>query len=91
MNQEQFIIIEDLCKYYCIEVSFVKNLNENGMIQLIVDNESQLIHHDEIRNIERYIHLHYELGINLEGLDAISHLLERIENLQNELRHIKAH
>lgn len=90
MNQEQFIIIEDFCQYYSIEVAFVKNLNENGMIELIVDNDAQLIPHDEIGNIEKYIHLHYDLGINLEGLEAITHLLERIEYLQKELRHIKA-
>ena len=89
MNQEQFIIIEDFCQYYCIEVSFIKNLSENGMIELIVQDDSQLIHHDEIGHLEKYIHLHYDLGINIEGLEAISHLLEKTENLQNELRHIK--
>ena len=29
--------------------------------------------------------MHYELGINLEGIDAIANLLEQIATLQQEL------
>jgi hypothetical protein len=30
--------------------------------------------------------MHYDLDINMEGIDVISHLLKRIHNLQDELR-----
>jgi len=29
--------------------------------------------------------LHFDLHINLEGLDAVYHLLQRVENLQSEI------
>ncbi|MBK6338750.1 MAG: hypothetical protein IPN93_15995 [Bacteroidetes bacterium] len=35
------------------------------------------------------IRIHYELNINLEGIDAIFHLLNRIENLELELLTVK--
>ena len=35
------------------------------------------------------IRLHYELDINIEGIDAISHLLQRVDQLQDELRIMK--
>lgn len=89
MNQEPFVVIEEFCQYYSVEVSFIKQLNEQGMIELTSKDTSYLIHHDDIGHLEKYIHLYYDLGINLEGLEAISHLLERIENLQSELRNIK--
>ena len=31
------------------------------------------------------IRLHYELGINLEGIDVIYNLLKQIDHLQSEL------
>ena len=31
------------------------------------------------------IRLHYDLNINLEGLDAVYNLLKRVENLQSEI------
>ena len=32
---------------------------------------------------------HYDLNINLEGIDVIARLLKRIEDLQHELRHAR--
>ncbi len=89
MNQKSFIIIEEFCEYYSVEVSFIKQLNEHGMIELTIKDTSCYIHHDDICQLEKYIHLHYDLGINLEGLEAISHLLDKIVHLQNEIRYIR--
>jgi hypothetical protein len=30
--------------------------------------------------------MHYDLDINMEGIDVISHLLKRMNSLQDELR-----
>jgi hypothetical protein len=35
------------------------------------------------------VHLHYDLDINIEGIEAISHLLDRVDNLQRELITLK--
>jgi hypothetical protein len=35
------------------------------------------------------VRLHYDLGINLEGIETIFHLLERIESLQHEMLNLK--
>ena len=89
MKSNQFIIIEDFCQYYSIEVSFVKKLSEQGMVELIHQDTSYFVHHDDIGQLEKYMHFYYDLGINLEGLEAISHLLEKIENLQSKIRQTK--
>ena len=35
------------------------------------------------------IRMHYELDINLEGIDAISNLLERVEEMQHEMTRLQ--
>lgn len=89
MQNEENILMEDCCKYYSIETSFVKSLDEHGLIQLVQTNESYFIQHDELGKLERYMHFHYDLDINMEGMEAISHLLEKIEKLQAQLRMLK--
>jgi chaperone modulatory protein CbpM len=42
-------------------------------------------HHPHAR-IEHLARLHYDLDINLEGLEAISHLLDRMDASQQEAR-----
>ena len=34
-------------------------------------------------------HLYYDLSINIEGIDAIRHLLTKIRNLQNKVRSLE--
>lgn len=89
MINENSILIEECCKHYRIETSFVKTLNEYGLVELSYTNESYFIHNDQLSLLEKYMHLHYDLDINMEGIEAISHLLEKIERLQLELRALK--
>jgi hypothetical protein len=44
---------------------------------------------EEMRALERMIRLHYDLEINMEGIDAIAHLLERVEHMQEEMRMLR--
>ncbi len=39
----------------------------------------------ELKLIEKIIHLHFELEINLEGIEAIIHLLDRIQDMQDQI------
>ncbi len=86
MNNENIISVEEYCTHYSIEASFVRSLSENGLIELSNENESFCIDFDQLHALEKYIHLHYDLDINIEGIEAISHLLKKIDTLQTELR-----
>ncbi len=89
MTNENSILIEECCKHYRIETAFVRTLNEQGLIELSYTDESYFIHNNQLSLLEKYMHLHYDLDINMEGIEAISHLLEKIERLQLELRALK--
>jgi hypothetical protein len=89
MTNDNSILIEECCRHYSIETSFVRTLNDQGLIELSYINESYFIHNDQLSLLEKYMHLHYDLDINMEGIEAISHLLEKIETLQAELRLLK--
>ena len=50
-----------------------------------------------LREVEQFVRLHYEMDINIEGIEAISHLLlqldemeQRIAGLQNRIRFYQA-
>ena len=34
--------------------------------------------------------MYYDLSINIEGIDAIHHLLQRMEEMQNELHELRS-
>jgi hypothetical protein len=85
MERNEIIPAEECCTNYNIEFSFIQSLDEHGLISLNKVGDRIFIPHDELPSLEKYMHLHYDLDINLEGLEAISHLLERIRTLQHQM------
>jgi chaperone modulatory protein CbpM len=85
MQEEDFILTAEFCKFYQVDSSFLHSLEEYGLIEFKVFNNSQFIHKDALHELEKYIRLHYDLSINMEGLDAIHHLLQRLNEMQLEL------
>jgi len=43
----------------------------------------------QLQQLEKYIRLYYELDINLEGIETITHLLRRIDLMQDEIIMLK--
>lgn len=85
MNTDNLIRIEYFCEQYNVEFSFIKQLKESGLINLVVVEESNYLSTEDLKGLEKLIRLHYELGINLEGIDVVSNLLNQLEDLQQEL------
>jgi hypothetical protein len=85
MKTDHLIRIEHFCEHYKVEFSFINTLHELGLINVVVVDDSTYLPVDDLREIEKLVHLHYELGINIEGIDVISNLLNQIANLQEEL------
>ncbi len=86
---KHYISITEFCTSYEIDHAFVYSLNEYGLLEIITIEENQFIEEEQVREIERMIRLHYDLDINLEGIDAIVHLLNRVSDLQEEVRILK--
>lgn len=89
METKNLILIEQLCSHHNIEVSFINSLHEFGLIEIVVIEDNRYLTHEQLNDIEKMMRLHYELDINMEGIDAISNLLLKIDNLQQELTDAK--
>lgn len=80
------IAANDFCTYHHVEYTFVRSLNEAGLVELTVIDQTDYIPETQLQQLERMVRLHNELEINLEGIAAISHLLQRMESIQEEMR-----
>lgn len=85
MERNELISVTEFCRYYQVEVSFIQSLKESGLIEISDIEENAFIPFDEMPRIEKFIRMHYDLNINLEGLETIEYLLQKIQTLQDEL------
>ncbi|KYP15212.1 chaperone modulator CbpM [Flavihumibacter sp. CACIAM 22H1] len=90
MEQINKISLPECCTYYNIEAGFLQQLGDHGLLQFFSYEEESYLTHDQLADLEKYIHFYYELNINMEGMEAIKHLLGRILQLQQELKQYRA-
>jgi hypothetical protein len=85
MRTEYLIPVDEFCASNDIEVSFIQSLQETGLIEITTIEDSGFFSVEQLQQMEKYMRFYYELNFNLEGIDAIRHLLERVNNLQQEI------
>ncbi|PTX45198.1 MerR-like DNA binding protein [Christiangramia gaetbulicola] len=89
MKNEDLIPADEICVRYKVERQFVSSLYESGIIEMVTIQETEYIHCDHLADFEKMMRLHKELDINLEGLEAINHLLRKINRLQEDNLRLK--
>lgn len=86
---EHLISTNEFCTHYKVEYSFIDSLQQHGLIEITRINDDSFIDHDHLKNVEKLVRLHYDLDINLEGIEAITYLLNRVKNMQQEILSLK--
>lgn len=86
----QLISIAEFCNHYAITQDFIEMLEDNGIIALQSRGIQKFIEAEQLADLERYRILHYELHINVEGIDAIRNLLEKQAELLREINELRS-
>lgn len=89
MSNKNLIQIKQFCVYHEIENTFIKELSNYGLVEIVIEKNDEYLQPEQLPVIEKMIRMHYDLNINLEGIDAIYHLLNKIEVLQQHLTSIQ--
>ena len=81
--------LESFCGNHGIDESFVLTLGEYELIELKNIENKRYIHTNDLPKLEKMIRLYQEMGINPEGIQAVEHLLSKINRLQKEINTLK--
>lgn len=89
MKTEYLIAVDDFCANHNIEISFISNLHQSGLIDIISKKEKIYFESTQIQQVEKFIRFYYEFDINLEGIETITHLLQRLSSQQDEINTLR--
>ena len=85
MSREELIPATEFCTHHRIEVSFLRSLQDYGLMEITTIEQNFFLHPEQVSEVEKFIRLHYDLHVNMEGLDVIHHMLQRMEAMQKQL------
>ena len=77
---EDYILIsaQDFCLSHEVRIETVQILSDYGLITFFIPE-------NQIKRLEKILVFNNELDINLEGIETIFDLLERIEGMQDHI------
>jgi len=85
MSTTHLIAANEFCIYHNIEPSFIYSLQQSGLIELTVVEEKPFVDESELPQLEKLVRLHREMDINLEGIETITYLLQRMNEMQRQI------
>ncbi|NHN25772.1 hypothetical protein FIA58_008810 [Flavobacterium jejuense] len=89
MDTQELIIVDLFCKQYEVEPTFVTELEAIGLVETITYDNNRYLHVSQLVIIEKIIRLHNDLNINKEGIDVVLELLNKVNQLQSEVKYLK--
>jgi hypothetical protein len=83
------VAVSEFCTNHKVEISFISALQESGLIEITRVSEEEFIKIDQLSQLEKFIRLYYDLDINLEGIETINYLLQRMNSMETELQYLR--
>jgi chaperone modulatory protein CbpM len=85
MPTEDMIPANEFCIHHNIELSFIYSLNQSGLIKIITVEEKTFVPVSQLNQLEKLVRLYYDMDINLEGIETITYLLQRMNDMQQQI------
>src|SRR5665647_2661147 len=80
MKNENMISAAVFCECHHIEISFIDSLKATGLIEIATIEESSYIRESQLNDLEKIVRLYFDLDLNIEGIDTVINLLQRMED-----------
>jgi hypothetical protein len=85
MQTEEMIPASEFCIHHHIDLSFLSSLQDSGLIEITVTGEETFVPVSQLSQLEKLVRLYYEMDINLEGIETITYLLQRMNAMQQQI------
>ncbi len=85
MQTEEMILASEFCIHHHIDPSFLYSLKDSGLVEFSIVEEKIFVPENQLLNLEKLVRLYYEMDINLEGIETITYLLQRMNDMQQQI------
>ena len=86
MQSEDMILVSEFCIHHNIDRSLIYSFHESGLVEITTIEEKIFMPASQLIHLEKLVRLHHEMDINLEGIETISYLLQRINDMQKQIQ-----
>lgn len=83
--ENQLYKLMDICQSYNIETTFIHSLHYHGLIEILYIESQAYIKEEQLPKVEKFFTWHTDLELNIQAIDVVEQLLEKITHLQEKV------
>lgn len=83
--EKELILLSEYCERSQAEPDFILLLESEGLIETEIRDDAKYIQLSQLGDLDMFARLHYDLSINIEGIDVINNLLLQMRQMEREL------
>lgn len=83
------LLYSECIRIYEVEEVFIDSLIDSGLIRYISHEEQRYIEYDDLADLEQFVRWYYDMDINIEGIEALYYILNKVKTLQSEILDLK--
>ena len=89
MEYTDLIPANDFCYHHQVSYTFINQLHEAGLIEVVTIEENIFLRVDDLKEVEKLTNFYTGMDINVEGIEVISRLLKQINEMRQEMRRLQ--
>lgn len=86
---KNLIAIKTFCRSHDIDPDFVYSIYENGLIEIVQEEDDEFIEETQLTVLEKSVRLHRDLHLRSDGIATVFELLDQMDTLQKEVVRLK--
>lgn len=84
------LLYSECVRIYGVEEVFIDSLIDSGLIRFVSHEDERYIEYDVLADLEQFVRWYYEMDINIEGIEALYYILNKVRTLQSEIADLKS-
>ncbi|CAM1364528.1 putative MerR family transcriptional regulator [Tenacibaculum litoreum] len=89
MSDKELISVQKVIVHHNLDEQFIESIESFQLIEFIVKDSNKYLHTEQLPILEKIIRLHYDLEVNMQGIDVINNMLDRMDSMHKTIQQLE--
>jgi hypothetical protein len=89
MSDKELISVQKVIVHHNLDEQFIESIESFQLIDFIVKDSNKYLHTEQLPILEKIIRLHYDLEVNMQGIDVINNMLDRMDSMHKTIQQLE--
>jgi len=89
MSDKELISIQKVIVHHNLDEQFIESIESFQLIEFVVKDSNKYVYTEQLPILEKIIRLHYDLEVNMQGIDVINNMLDRMDSMHKTIQQLE--